>query len=245
MARHPPACRQLRLLHDRLRRALLLGHRRVDRAGARHGDRHEHVDAAAPPGRHLDGRGHRLRARSRPRRRPRGPTRTRPRGRPPAWGSPPSPWWSGRGPGCGGTRRRRGSRRPASTVPAAATARCSSVTVTQASPVPSPPTTANIGRRRPASADRARAAVGPRAVRVLEAHARSTEMWAIVNESIAPNAYMFPRKSACPGIRATQAMRAEDDDPDPRRAELAGAAGAARRGAGGAGPSSRRAATRR
>src|SRR5262249_51067812 len=31
------------------------------------------------------------------------------------------------------------------------------------------------------------------------------DTWAIVNESIAPNAYMFPRKSVCPGMRTMAA----------------------------------------
>ena len=31
-------------------------------------------------------------------------------------------------------------------------------------------------------------------------------MWAIVNDSIAPNAYMLPRKSAWPGISVRQAI---------------------------------------
>jgi hypothetical protein len=35
---------------------------------------------------------------------------------------------------------------------------------------------------------------------------RITAAWAMVNESIAPNAYMLPRNSAWPGISVTQAM---------------------------------------
>ena len=35
---------------------------------------------------------------------------------------------------------------------------------------------------------------------------RMTEMWAIVNDSIAPKAYMLPRNTAWPGIMARHAM---------------------------------------
>ena len=32
-----------------------------------------------------------------------------------------------------------------------------------------------------------------------------TDRWAIVNDSIAPKAYIFPRKSACPGMSVMMA----------------------------------------
>ena len=70
-------------------------------------------------------------------------------------------------------------------------------------------------------------------------------MCAIVNDSIAPNAYMLPRNVGLAGDHGQAGDRAEHDDPDPRRAEAAGAAGAAGRASGGGCPSSRRAATRR
>ena len=49
-----------------------------------------------------------------------------------------------------------------------------------------------------------------------------SETCAIVNDSIAPNAYSVPRNSACPGIITMQAMRAEHGD---RRRPACGTAG--------------------
>ena len=46
-----------------------------------------------------------------------------------------------------------------------------------------------------------------------------TERCAIVNDSIAPNAYIRPRKSAWPGQDRQDRDAAEDEDADPRRAE--------------------------
>ena len=40
-----------------------------------------------------------------------------------------------------------------------------------------------------------------------------------MNDSIAPNAYMLPRNSACPGMIVRQAIAAEQEDPDPGRRE--------------------------
>ena len=49
---------------------------------------------------------------------------------------------------------------------------------------------------------------------------RITEMWAIVNDSIAPNAYMLPRNSAWPGISVRQAIAPNTMIPIHGRAEL-------------------------
>src|SRR5919108_648191 len=50
VAAHTPTALDARLLDDRLRRELLLGHLGRDRRGRRDRDRHEHVDAAAAAG---------------------------------------------------------------------------------------------------------------------------------------------------------------------------------------------------
>ena len=67
-------------------------------------------------------------------------------------------------------------------------------------PVPSPPTTAKSGQSTPRNLQfgRARQTCSPSRARTRNA---ITEACAIVNESIAPNAYMRPRKSTCPESR--------------------------------------------
>ena len=90
-------------------------------------------------------------------------------------------------------------------MPAIATSTCSAVTTTNASPVPMTPRIAKTGTSTAADRDVPRPAVGPRASG-LEKRSRITARWAIVNESIAPNAYMLPRNSALPGIIARQAI---------------------------------------
>ena len=84
-------------------------------------------------------------------------------------------------------------------------ATCSTVTVTNARNVPSPPTTANSGSSRPPI----RSVPGPRYGRARSGsslRSRITDRCAIVNDSIAPNAYMLPRKTACPGISVRHAI---------------------------------------
>src|SRR5437588_112800 len=88
--------------------------------------------------------------------------------------------------------------------PATATSTCSAVTVTKARKVPSPPRIANRGSSRPPSLT----FPGPRYGRARSGSTtrrRMTARCAIVNDSIAPNAYMFPRKVAWPGIRVRRA----------------------------------------
>ena len=87
-------------------------------------------------------------------------------------------------------------------TPATATSGCRTVTTTNASPVPSPPKTANSGT----SGRAMRTLPGPRYGRGASGwriRSRITETCAIVNDSIAPNAYMFPRKAAWPGSSVT------------------------------------------
>ena len=72
-------------------------------------------------------------------------------------------------------------------------------------PVPSAPKIANSGQSTPRMRRLGRIVNASASVRVFTRSA-ITEMCAIVNDSIAPNAYMFPRKSAWPGISVRQAI---------------------------------------
>ena len=69
-----------------------------------------------------------------------------------------------------------------------------------------PPTIANSGRSSPANAQVAGRPVGARERPGLVIRSRVTETWAIVNDSIAPNAYRLPRNVAWPGIRVSAAI---------------------------------------
>ncbi len=76
--------------------------------------------------------------------------------------------------------------------------------MTNDSAVATPPKMANPGSSRPAI----RSVAGLRYGRSRSGSVkrmRITAAWAIVNDSIAPNAYMLPRKSACPGSSVTHA----------------------------------------
>ena len=189
VTRRPPE--HARRVDHRLRARLLLGQRRVDRRGRRHGDRHEHVDAAPPPrGQPHRGRHRVRRVVARPRTRP-APTRTRPRARPTGLGMHDLVRSrSATAPGGAGRAR--------SVVIPSASQTAPAISVVEVehrhddprrSPVPSPPKTANSGS---VAAARRAALPGPRHGRstsgLLDAAARSPPACAIVNDSIAPNA---------------------------------------------------------
>jgi len=67
-------------------------------------------------------------------------------------------------------------------------------TTSHARPVPNAPTMAKIGQSTPRKRKFGRACHGCSSPSDALARSAMTEMCAIVNESIAPNAYMLPRK---------------------------------------------------
>ena len=111
---HPRARLHARLLDQRLRRGLLLGHRRVDRQRARHGDHRNARGCPAGAARRAWPRSRSRTRRSARRSSARAPSRTRPRGRRPAAGSRPCASRSGPAPAGGGRAGRRPCRGSAS-----------------------------------------------------------------------------------------------------------------------------------